>query len=132
MDSLEFEIINKFEELVANIGELYQSSQTSVEGIKKKTSSDDFELFVGQYDIKAAPVEEPHFLSSVSNVKGIIHEIRIYEGNDYTRDYSKFSSKSYETREIDKVNKMITKIKEEHQIIEEAKRSGWNKKSFKS
>jgi len=87
---------------VVNTGSRFSGhSVLVVEGFKPESDNNQFftqepKLFIGRYDIIAMIDSEQE--SSI-NTKGYIKEVRITEENSYrevlTRDYTKFSSKSY-------------------------------------
>ncbi|MDX2165061.1 MAG: Ulp1 family isopeptidase [Gammaproteobacteria bacterium] len=90
-------------------------------------------LFVGQYEISALPFDESNALfnyipDELKNRKGIIDNIKVFEGNEYTvnekintiQRYSSCSSKSaYRTPA--QVRRMIDSIKIDQQVTQEAR-----------
>jgi len=92
-------------------------------------------LFVGQYDITAtiAPpaagdakqdgqatgVINQASIENNFNVKGHINKIRCYESENYSIDYSKFSSKSYRYVPASAAKRMISSIKSDAKRIDE-------------
>ena len=72
-------------------------------------------FFVNQYDIRAIVFESGS--SSASNCKGIISEVRCFEGNEHTRDYSKFPAKSHYC-DPNRAKEMIYSIHQDKQKVE--------------
>lgn len=78
-----------------------------IEGQNKNPITNKIENFIGQYDIKFTPytLQESSF-----NIKGYISAVDIFENSHSTRDYSRYTAKSYPVDAM-KAKEMIRSIK---------------------
>lgn len=106
-----------------------------VEGlVRDPVSFHSLQLFVGQYDMNALPLDDEansifqYIPEQLRNVKGIVSDIRVYEGNHYTvndkfnalEKYPSCHSKSA-YRTPGQAKRMIDSIKEDKQKTDQAK-----------
>jgi len=98
---------------VLNTGDkLGGHSMLVIEGVEKLPDSIYSSLFIGQYDIKAEIYKDDE---AVINSKGYISEVRCFETNKYTRDYSQYPSKTYPI-DPESARKMIDSIEEDQKV----------------
>lgn len=92
-----------------------------VEGVINET------LFIGQYEVRSKIVVDETISDVVQrtmgNAQGYIAEIRVIENDQYTRDYSKYSHKSWYASP-ENVQLMIQSIKNEQRILQQAVANG--------
>lgn len=88
-------VISVFNSVQGTTNKLFGHAVILVEGLEPNKNSSLYpKLFIGQYDIQAEVERTEESFESISNRKGIISEIRIYQGDKYLNN-KKYNDKFY-------------------------------------